>query len=636
MMGGSDFLPHRTPPTVVPAQIPNLDTISNITGPSAGSPIMPASRLVGAEIGLPPTPDRTMVLCLNSEQIDEGYDSEGWAGPCTDLVDKEGELMEEEEEVIALPVAETDAEKNSENRNSITNENEKDDYVLLESEVDKMLVSRLKQALVARNLSRYGMKQQLIDRLKEAIRNNIPLANLQDPEVLANMAGVGFATTAHWELLESNDNDVVQDNLFVEGIQFRAPTTNFPLEDIAQQAQKKNYAEIFDKPPFIQKVWLPKRNARGRIMTDGGGKVIYDVDQYSDQTVPNIEFIHANDLSVDSHPVKWFDLFMPMHRKRQAHPSVCTISDFTTWTNKKAFLCNAGEGGSLYPRWTPFSLDEVARHLGLYILQGLSPSPQIEMKFVSQKDDPVNGNDFVAASFGLDAKRRHKEFKAFFASVDPLKAIPARATHPNWKVQHFFKHAIRISKQCIFLGKKLSLDEQTIGCQGRHPDILRITYKKEGDGFQCDAICSDGYTYSFYFRNQPAPKTFLDMGMSPLHARVHSLFDQLPGQHYDCAMDNLYMSAKLCRSSWRCKQKVMIYGVARSDKRGVPKCVEQKTYSKREDVEKARGTLKVAHLKGYSNIDGLIAILLYDTKPFYMLSNASEKVEWKKKEKKCG
>ena len=99
-----------------------------------------------------------------------------------------------------------------------------------------------------------------------------------------------------------------------------------------------------------------------------------------------------------------------------------------------------------------------------------------------------------------------------------------------------------------------------LGCQGRHPDILRINFKKEGDGFQCDAICSDGYTYCFYFWNQAAPKIFLDMGMSPLHARIHALFDELPGMYYVCAMDNLYLSAKLCRSAWRCKQKIQVFG----------------------------------------------------------------------------
>ena len=37
------------------------------------------------------------------------------------------------------------------------------------------------------------------------------------------------------------------------------------------------------------------------------------------------------------------------------------------------------------------------------------------------------------------------------------------------------------------------------------------------------------------------------MNMSPLHARVRALLEQLPLQHYKCAMDNLYMSAKLCQ-----------------------------------------------------------------------------------------
>ena len=35
---------------------------------------------------------------------------------------------------------------------------------------------------------------------------------------------------------------------------------------------------------------------------------------------------------------------------------------------------------------------------------------------------------------------------------------------------------------------------------------LRISYKREGDGFQCDALCDEGYTFSFYFRHGDAPK----------------------------------------------------------------------------------------------------------------------------------
>jgi hypothetical protein len=61
------------------------------------------------------------------------------------------------------------------------------------------------------------------------------------------------------------------------------------------------------------------------------------------------------------------------------------------------------------------------------------------MKFNTQEKDPVNDNDFVANAFGVNAVRRHKEFKAFFACADPLVVTPDRKTHPNWKVQKFFK-----------------------------------------------------------------------------------------------------------------------------------------------------------------------------------------------------
>ena len=37
-------------------------------------------------------------------------------------------------------------------------------------------------------------------------------------------------------------------------------------------------------------------------------------------------------------------------------------------------------------------------------------------------------------------------------------------------------------------GKWVSIDEQTLGFQGRSGIKLRISYKKEGDGFQCDAV----------------------------------------------------------------------------------------------------------------------------------------------------
>ena len=57
----------------------------------------------------------------------------------------------------------------------------------------------------------------------------------------------------------------------------------------------------------------------------------------------------------------------------------------------------------------------------------------------------------------------------------------------------------------------------TIGLQGKRRDKKRITYKTAGDGFQCDALCESGFTYQFYFRNDPAPPKYLKKKLSPLH-----------------------------------------------------------------------------------------------------------------------
>ena len=129
-----------------------------------------------------------------------------------------------------------------------------------------------------------------------------------------------------------------------------------------------------------------------------------------------------------------------------------------------------------------------------------------------------------------------------------MKPAGPRKTLPNWKLNALFKHPILISKESIFLGKKVAIDEETLGYKSRHPNILRITYKKEGGGFQCHAMCSDGYIYSFYFRYQPAPEKFLDMGISPLHARYMVLLEQTKIPLYNWYRQSLHQR-KICEVS---------------------------------------------------------------------------------------
>ena len=83
-----------------------------------------------------------------------------------------------------------------------------------------------------------------------------------------------------------------------------------------------------------------------------------------------------------------------------------SIELITQWTNAKAIM--NGGGDSTYKDFRPFTRVEIRRHIGLYILQGLAPSPQVEFKFMSHQQDPIHGNDMVSIAFGANAMKRHK------------------------------------------------------------------------------------------------------------------------------------------------------------------------------------------------------------------------------------
>ena len=78
-------------------------------------------------------------------------------------------------------------------------------------------------------------------------------------------------------------------------------------------------------------------------------------------------------------------------------------------------------------------------------------------------------------------------------------------------------------------------------------------------------------------------------------------------------------------------KEVMIHGVACETGKGITKCVKQMEVTRKEDIAKQRWTLKVAGLEGDPEIPGLVCTSLYDSKPFYMMSNACEEIKWEKK-----
>ena len=193
------------------------------------------------------------------------------------------------------------------------------------------------------------------------------------------------------------------------------------------------------------------------------------------------------------------------------------------------------------------------------------------LKEKCQADDDVNGNDSINRCVGPNATRWYRHFKRLFAVQNPVvKIMPKREEDPNWKVGDFLAWILTVLINTWICGRSTSVDKQTLCFHGRHPDKLRINYKQEGDGFQRDAFCNASYTYRFYFRNEPPPKHYVDMGLSPLHARVMFLFDALKEKYHTCGMDNLYTSALFFKDAYNHPNKVMCHGVARRSGRGIP------------------------------------------------------------------
>lgn len=100
-----------------------------------------------------------------------------------------------------------------------------------------------------------------------------------------------------------------------------------------------------------------------------------------------------------------------------------------------------------------------------------------------------------------------------------------------------------------------------------------------------------------HFTNQPAPKKYIDMGFSPLHARCISLFDCLMDDFHQVRFDNLYMSAKVCLRLFQHDRKVMVEGVTRTSQHGLPKQVIQHEVKKPSNMAKVKETVKEAALE---------------------------------------
>ena len=501
------------------------DDFSEISGSGAGSVMSSGSGFSRSSSGVflstPVSPEIRKIENIDEELYEEGYDTDGDIGPFYDAVEHEEDLasnIEEEalpsrEDYEAIVARAENPINNNTNpvNNDMTRRGENDDtigdagtFVLISDEdMNKMRNKELQDELGKRGLVKRGWKSELVAHLKKAMRDGVLIVDdnaASTTNIEPSSAELpGFSDGAYWEELIPQSAPVEEPT---NPFQARAPTV--PEEDHFHVPKKYNFDLTIQRKAFTGKVKtkVVKRYGQNRMQ-----KVIYESRNYTEGR-PCPDFISRHGLNTNSHPAAWFRAFCPDRLPQDQKPfETFCVAEWAAFLNLNAALYNAGN--MTYKTFTNFTPEEIEKHIGVYILNGLSPSPDIKMKFRNQKNEPVNGNDAIHHALGPNATCRHKEFKKFFCVRDPRMVTPPRKTHPNFKVDRWLKHVNEISMEAWKLGSNISCDEQTQGFQGNHADKQRITYKAEGDGFQCDAICQNGYTYSFFFRNQPVPKEYL-------------------------------------------------------------------------------------------------------------------------------
>ena len=132
-------------------------------------------------------------------------------------------------------------------------------------------------------------------------------------------------------------------------------------------------------------------------------------------------------------------------------------------------------------------------------------------------------------------------------------------THPNWKVDPFSHHLNLVFIQAPVLPEKLSVDYQTIMFHGSSKLKSRIKNKKTGNAFQCNSICSDGYTATFFFVINNLLENILKKVFRLYTLVLCSYLISFKIYTTLCTRDNLLMSATFVRNAIRSKNKLKIH-----------------------------------------------------------------------------
>lgn len=440
---------------------------------------------------------------------------------------------------------------------------------------------------------------RVVDRTAAPMATNVPQWIILTPEEVPPVEGINMATGAE------------------EG--FFAPTN----KENSFGGKRANFltAENLDRPEFGPKTASKKRTADGEMV------------------------LPHPPVRIDGHPsLACRKLLPPLSEARPKDYFDTQITPtFLEWVVEATNLCaySSGAGSGHYKDFIPFDLIEIYKLIGVLFANGLAPKPQIDSWFQPVSDEPLFGNDLVSRALAkknhatkktISGTNRWKHFRRYLTFSDYRDNPKEKQKEDTmWKIRALVDHLNKNCKDMWVPGMFLAIDEQTIGFQGMSGMKLRISYKREGDGFQCDAVCDKGYTFSFWFRHGPPPKfkpegKYKNFDLSPTALRVVWLADRLPNRWTRLYMDNLFNSEKLFSALY--KAECLAHGVVRTNGRGFPNSIIQREAPTLKLAEATRGTTKAARLSGSAKCPNLLAVSLYDTKPVHILSTASKEVRW--------
>ena len=123
----------------------------------------------------------------------------------------------------------------------------------------------------------------------------------------------------------------------------------------------------------------------------------------------------------------------------------------------------------------------------------------------------------------------------------------------------------------------------------------------------------------------------MSIGLSPLHAQLMDLFNEVTDEYHECGVDNLYIFEKFFRDAYTHPKKINLHGVTCKSGRGLSSTIMQQELQNKSKQEKVRGTVLSAELVGDSQYLSFIVVSIYDNEPVHFLSIKAESIKWEEK-----